>query len=233
MPKFLEGVVIFIGSITLYDKKSKKIGSLYPRRAKQLVLSGKAAWLDEGRSLQMASDITDSSSANFKEEKIVIDDNFFQTNEAHRASATASVPCEPDVLLMYQAKQNVKDKKNLIKHILAFIVAWPVLGIIYSNLVGGLNPRWWSVVENLGIIRGYIPEEHGWVLHHLENYFRWGYVPSTWYIFLGAVIAWGGWILFRIAKRVVRRIQKRSKLDPVLQEYNRLKGMVSDKAALY
>jgi len=222
----------FIESITLYDQRNKKIGNIYPRRAKQLVLKGRASWLDEGSSLQIVSNITDSSSTTIKEEKAVIDDNVFQSN--NRPKAAMSDPGEADVLLMYQAKQNVKDRKNLIRHVIAFLAAWPVLAI-FHNSASGVHPRWWDISQNLNHVIEFIPEEYAWVLNDIEWFFFSRYTPEIWYVFLGAVLAWGGWLALRIAKRVVKRFRTSSKVkpDPVLQEYNRLKGMASDAATLF
>jgi len=44
------------------------------------VLSGRAVWLDEGRTLQMAPDITGSSSEKIKEESSVPDEGVYPTN---------------------------------------------------------------------------------------------------------------------------------------------------------
>jgi len=198
------------------------------------VLKGRATWLDEGSSLQIVSDIADSSSKTIKEEKTVIDDNVFQSNDRPKTAAAVADSGEADVLLMYQAKQNVEDKKNLIKHVVAFIAAWPAL-IIFHVSANGVHPRWWSISHDLSALSAYIPEEYAWLMGNIEWYFLSGYVPSIWYVSVGMVLAWGGWIAVRIAKRTVKRFQTRSKAkpDPVLQEYNRLKNMVSDGSALY
>ena len=198
------------------------------------MLKGKAAWLDEGSSLQIVSNITDSSSTTIKEEKTVIDDNVFQSNDRPKATVIVADSDEADVLLMYQAKQNVKDKKNLIKHVVAFIAAWPALAIFHIS-ANGVHPRWWSISHDLNALSAYIPEEYDWVLSNIQWYFLSGYVPGIWYVSLGAVLAWGGWIAIRIAKRTAKKFRTSSKAkpDPVLQEYKRLKSMVSDGAALY
>jgi len=51
---------------------------------------------------------------------------------------------------------------------------------------------------------------------------------ADWGVLMGAMLFWGGWITFRIFKRIrplikIRRIPA-TKPDPVLLEFNRLKN---------
>lgn|GEM_PF-1030150 len=229
----------FIENITLYDQRKIKIGHIYPRRAKQLVLRGRAVWLDEGQALQMMPDIdvTDSSSTIIEEEETMIDD-IYPTNDGSKAMVAASKMDEADSLLMYQAKQNVKDKKNLVKHVLAFIAAWPVLGIFYEAAIQDMvSPNWWRVSRAIQNISAHIANDYMMYVDELrwavEWHFRRGYTPGIWYVLLGVMLAWGSWIAIRVLRRVsapvARKMRsifsKKTKLDPVIEEYNRLKSL--------
>ena len=173
----------------------------------------------------------------------MIDTNIYPTNGEPIILADA-MP-DTDALLLYKARQNVKNRKNLLKHILAFIAAWPLLGIFYASTISNVvHPRWWSVsnqLQELYNLSQYLPEEHYWVLNSLTNtiswYFRNGHTPSIWYMIVGAMLAWGGWIAVRFIKIVILPLtkklragaSKKTKPDPVIQEYNRLKSMASDE----
>jgi len=231
---FWKGVVIHIEIITLYDPRNKRIGNIYPRRAKQLVLTGRAIWLEEGHSLQMISDA--SSAAILEEEIPMTEDTVYLTNDNTEVRATTVA--EVDSVLLYQARLNVKDKGNLIKHLIAYAIAVPVLGIFfYAVLENATHPQWWRAsrvfVSELGYVTAYLPEEMHWrvheAIHFADRYFGRGHTPTIWYVIVGAMLAWGGWILHRIIKRVAKPIARRfrnrgkAKLDPVMEEYNRLK----------
>ena len=230
-----------IENIILYDQRNKKIGNIYPRRAKQLVLKGRAAWLDEGRSLQMIPDVNDSSSETFKEETFMFDDLTCPTNgKPEEAVPEMSVG---DYLLMYQAKQNVKNRKNLFKHVLAFIAAWPILGFFYATVFSGMtHPRNWhhiNVVEQLYRLYPASTNEqqifNDNIVHDVVNvitwYFRHGHTPDIWFVIVGAMLAWYGWIMIRVLKPVPRKIRSffktKDKPDPVMQEYYRLKDIAA------
>ena len=172
----------------------------------------------------------------------MIDNNIYPANDGIEQIIPA-IP-EVDALLMHQAKQNVKDKRNLVRHIISYIAAWPVLGVFFAGIVQNMqHPRWWNIQNILEEVRQ-MPSAHAptyqSTIHDLswtlESYFRYNYIHPIWYITIGIMLAWGGWIVFRIAKHVKRPIVerfraksiKKEKPDPVIQEYNRLKNMDAD-----
>jgi len=251
--KFTKGVVIYIEIITLYDHKSQKIGSTYPRRAKQLVLKERAVWLVEGRALQMISD-EPSSATIFEEEKIMIDDVYLSNDNiearpkyrpvsgATGITSTVSTDTEvteADSLLLYQARQNVKNKQNLIKHIVAYIITWPLLGIFYAAvLINTVSSFWWRashIISSLEYVVLYVPEHHSHqvrdAIWFINRHFGHGYVPVIWYMIMGAMLAWSGYIIIRIIKYAARSrakkraMGKRAKPDPITREYNRLRSI--------
>ncbi|MCL1883200.1 MAG: hypothetical protein FWF81_05535 [Defluviitaleaceae bacterium] len=154
---------------------------------------------------------------------------------------------EADALLLYQAKVNVKDKRNLFKHILAFIVAWPILGVFYEGVLSNItHPSLWrasNIINSLTAVQPYLPIEGSAgvssAVSFMNSYFRHNYVPEIWYVIVGMMLAWGAWIAFRVAKRMTISVSKRfrtyfakkGKLDPVMQEYNRLRGLAKEEAS--
>jgi hypothetical protein len=204
------------------------------------VLNGRAAWLDEGRTLKMVPDITCSSSEKIKEESSMVDESVYPTNGEPEIN-TPALP-EADGLLLYQAKQNVKDKKNLVRHIAAYIAAWPVLAVFYGGILQNMtHPSWWrasGIINNLNAILPIIPAKEQITINSaitfINSYFRHNYVPGIWYAILGAMAAWGAWIAVRVAKQAAKKSRakftRKGKPDPVIQEYNRLKNMASDEA---
>jgi len=173
----------------------------------------------------------------------MIDTNVYPTNGEPIVLAD-DMP-DADALLLYKAKQNVKRRRNLIKHILAFIVAWPILAIFYASTISNtVHPRWWSMsnrLQELNSLFQYLPEEHYWILddliHNVSWYFRNGHTPGIWYMLMGAMLAWGGWIAVRfisiavlpLARKLRSGVTKKEKPDPIMQEYNRLKNMTIDE----
>ena len=224
--------------ISLYDPSDHMIGRVYPRRAKQLVLKGKAVWLDEDRTLRLITDIP--SAKNLEEERTVTDDTLYPNNG--RPEPPASGGSAPDALLLYQAKQNVRDKKNLIRHTIAFAAVCLLLLVVYEEVVSdAIHPAWRAVdrtVQSLHDVLPYIPEDQWWPVNEatwqLEASYTYNYVPNVWYVFVGALLAWGGWILFRFIKRAAFKFRaasaRKSRPDPVLQEYRRLKNLAADEA---
>ena len=169
----------------------------------------------------------------------MINTNVYPTNG--EPTALAETTPDSDALLLYKAKQNVKNRRNLLKHILAFIAAWPILGIFYASTISNMiHPRWWNMshrLQELYNLSHYLPEEHYWILndliHNVSWYFRNGHTPGIWFMLMGAMLAWGGWIAVRfiktavlpLAKKLRSNVIRKVKPDPVMQEYNRLKSM--------
>ena len=187
----------------------------------------------------MISDVSTSVSTTHEEELPMTDDKIY-TNDGS-AAPSAPVLTEHDNLLMYKAQQNVKNKKNLVKHICAYIAAWPILLIIYETILSAMvhpqSQRAIAVVESLNRTRGNVGQAHR---NPIDSAIRFinlqvidAYIPPIWYVLIGIMAAWGGWITIRALKhwgvpalnRYRGKTPKKAKPDPVLQEFNRLKAL--------
>jgi len=117
--------------IVLYDENHERVGETYHRRAKQLVRSGRAVWIEDGQSLQMASQQTPEIPAPppVKEELIMTENVFTNNGIAPEMPETPEIPHATGVneLRMYLAKQNVARKRNLVKNIVAYVLVWALL----------------------------------------------------------------------------------------------------------
>jgi len=196
--------------------------------------------LNEGQSIQLVQDVTDTASELKKEEVSMTDENVYPTNGVRNVNESTSK--EADVLLMHQAKQNVKDKQIMLRHMVAYPIAWLGMGAFYWFILLGYqlsfpHPRWWrfnDVFSQIGEVMPYIPSEHLWIfadIHDVaEHYLRFNYIPRIWYVFIGVMLAWGGWIIIKAIKHV-KIPNKKVKPDPVVQEYNRLKNKVDETAS--
>jgi len=116
--------------IVLYDQNHERVGETYPRRAKQLVRSGRAAWLEEGQSLLMNTDYMPYPPT--KEDLLTMNEDIYQSNGniVEEIAPGEKSKEESNDLLLYLAKQNVAEKKSLFRHIIAFIAAWPVIHVL-------------------------------------------------------------------------------------------------------
>ena len=114
--------------IILYDENHERVGETYHRRAKQLVRSGRGHWLEEGHSMMLTSYLSAEKYPlpHSKEEVPTMTESVYNNNgiayEEPKAPTTAS-----NDLLMYLAKQNVAQKKSLIRHVVAYAIAWAVI----------------------------------------------------------------------------------------------------------
>ena len=240
-PKQTEGRRDIISKVILYNQLNETVGKIYPRRAKQLVLNGRAIWLDEGQAVQIVQNIMDIPSEIKKEEISMIDEHACITN-GEREEAVHALE-EVDVLLMYQAKQNVNDKRNLIGHVAAYLFALPFWGIVFSGIFLNMNhphPMWRNFTSSLSQIwelTPHLPEEYLWITHNIWNSAEINFVsrnvPGLWYVTVGIMLAWGFWIAVRVVRRVKTPVMqkvwamltKKDKPDPIVQEYNRLKSL--------
>ena len=123
-------------SIMLYDENRERVGETYPRRAKQLVRSGRAVWLEEGHSLLLAAN-PEPPFPYSKEEEHTMSEDIYASNGATPEVKVASPPTDTNPFLMYLAQKNVAEKKNLIRNIIAYILAWPLLYTLYSRFMYG------------------------------------------------------------------------------------------------
>ena len=113
--------------IMLYDENHERVGETYHRRAKQLVRSGRAVWLDEGYSLQMTScQAAEMPISPPTKEELSIMENIYVNNGVTPEVLEVPHPAAHNELRMYLARQNVARKKNLIRNIIAYVLAWVV-----------------------------------------------------------------------------------------------------------
>jgi hypothetical protein len=199
------------------------------------VLKGRAIWLDEGhRSIQL---ITGSSE---KQEEIKMPEEHVYPNNGKASTAPVAEPTEADAVLLYQAKLNVKDKRNLVRHVIAYIAVWPVFALLYGVAfvtdAQALDYEGWLHLMDFARDIIVIPHEYWqWydMIYRMEQSRHLQTLP-VWYFIMGMMAAWGGWIAFRIIKRIVKKKRthtgKRIKPDPVMQEYNRLKQKAENEA---
>ena len=122
--------------IVLYDENRERVGETYPRRAKQLLKSGRALWLEEGHSMLLASVPENSASLPVKEEIFVTETVYH--NNGTKIDSAESKEMSND-LLLHLARQNVAEKKSLFRHIIAYIIAWPMLHALYTWVFNGIG----------------------------------------------------------------------------------------------
>ncbi|MCL2015195.1 MAG: hypothetical protein FWG68_02995 [Defluviitaleaceae bacterium] len=127
--------------IILYDSNDERVGCIYPRQAKQLVLKKQAIWLEKGVSLKMIT-ATASSSALSEEEHNMETSSIYPSNapiEPTRSVETierteptekyAEYAPEPEKILYEQAKRNIKARRTLLKNAGFVAVAWLVFAV--------------------------------------------------------------------------------------------------------
>ena len=218
-------------SITLYNKQREKVGETYPRRAKQLVRSGRATWLEENIALQLTADLP--LTANTREEYIMAEQNIHPTNSSPETENQRPDLAGNDDFLMYLARKNVRKKTNLIKNIVAFAAVSLVLVILLESLASGSHWQAQQARRLLGsfsqvMASPYLTayDELWSVIWFLE---RISYaIHPIWTFILGIMAAWGGWILTNAAIIIAGRIPAK-RPDHVAAEYMRLKNLTSDK----
>jgi len=121
--------------IVLYDQNHERVGETYPRRAKQLIRNGRATWLEEGQSLLLATNHEPYPPE--QEEPIMT---------AYQNNGTSVPPLPPpethemsDDLLLYLAKKNVAEKRSLLRHAIAYVLALVILfaatSVRHTNVV--------------------------------------------------------------------------------------------------
>jgi hypothetical protein len=177
-----------------------------------------------------------------KEDESKMEESLYVSNGSPSVTYKES---KPDKLLMYKAKQNVKDRRNLVKHILVFIAICPVLLIFYTGVVqSAMSNAYWDFISAIGILSSgipytadYINQIYDHLLWLVDLHFFRGYTPGYWYVLMGIMLAWFGWIMQRIFRRVYKRVYRlvigifrggsagKERPDPVMQEYKRLKGL--------
>ena len=143
--------------IILYDENHERVGETYHRRAKQLIKSGRGHWLEEGHSMMLTSYL--SADPPTKEEVPTMTESVYNNNGIAHEEPKAPTSASND-LLMYLAKQNVAQKKSLIRHVVAYAIAWAV--ILSSFNFGGSAFRArpaFRAANNVAISTGTAPEQ--------------------------------------------------------------------------
>jgi len=211
-------------SIVVYDKNHERVGETYPRRAKQLIKSGRASWIEEDQSLQLGI----KSCPPIQEEIIMTDVNLYQNNNSPAKEPTP-ITDESNALLLHIAKQNVAEKRSFIRHIIAYIIAWPVLHTIAigwfsssatANATAELHRINEAITGGGNIFSIMIPTEFIVPIAEIPRQ------TLLWHFMLGVLVAWGVWITVRGIKIFRRYLQSRiprtTRPDPVEKEYQRL-----------
>ncbi|MCL2576134.1 MAG: hypothetical protein FWE33_06845 [Defluviitaleaceae bacterium] len=174
--------------ITVYDANDERIGDTFSRRAKQLVLKNRAVWYDDGN---LAIRL-------IKEEKQM---EIYPADNGKIIDLREDAPTADDAenkLLMYLAKRNVRKRRNLIVHILA----WIVTAFFVLVVTDGFSHRG-GVSTAVGL-----------------NF------PFEFY--LGVYLTWGIIILHKAYVVVQTLLSKRtSNSDAVSNEYSHLKNVSS------
>ncbi|MCL2397149.1 MAG: hypothetical protein FWC93_03695 [Defluviitaleaceae bacterium] len=230
--------------IELYNENNERVGSTYPRRAKQLVRNGRASWLAEGHALLLASEVQTLPATD--EEEPHMTDTVYQNN--------GKVLGESDDELLNLAKRKVADKKTLRIHIAIFAVIVAIFAGLFidrvstpRSLYGGyFNEAIWNLEEYFRVsarerfvnvreaTSSLHVEEASWLLGEAQSaQMR---IAYPLYIVGGILLAWGAWLAHRTTKYVRKYLQEKGprppkplkppkppKLDPVMREYLKLK----------
>ncbi|MCL2361055.1 MAG: hypothetical protein FWC73_04475 [Defluviitaleaceae bacterium] len=155
--------------IVLYDENNERVGETYPRRAKQLIRSGRATWSVDGESLIL--NMTYDSCPIPKEDDLM-SDYYYQNN----GTAVAPPPITPGAgesndLLLYLAKENVAKKKNLVRHVIAYVLVWAV--VLTASSVHFVQPQGRNAsVEESHTIFGYVQMPDMYWLNELPYHFQ-------------------------------------------------------------
>jgi len=105
--------------ITVFDEKNVMVGQTFMRRAKQLVAKGRAAWLDDSQ----------TSICLTSKEAILLEgeDEMEHKTTGHDYDDSA---------LLHMAKRNVRQRRILLCHILAFVLAVSAFLLIHEIVQG-------------------------------------------------------------------------------------------------
>ncbi|MCL1995350.1 MAG: hypothetical protein FWG63_04000 [Defluviitaleaceae bacterium] len=118
--------------IIVLDNKGN-VGRTYPRRARQLVLKGRATWINATAIVLLESEEVMEVTIDEGIETKTPDKNKIETSLldiSNKNGANESLDQETDKLLLYIAKQNVANKKAIITSIL-----WLIPGLVLMILL--------------------------------------------------------------------------------------------------
>jgi len=209
---------IMIQQLAVYDESGTQIGMTFPKRARQLINKQRAKWHDDTHtSIQLLPDNKEEATVDYLDNDL---DEILDIGN--------------DDLLLYQAKKNVREKRSLIKHAIAYIATWPIIAIFYSEIVSRTRhpsyARMQEAIHSLDEIRRSLPHFNLFAVDEAERQMM-NIINSLthplMYMIIGVMVAWGAWIIARVIMRITanRTIAQRAKSDPVQMEYQRLKSM--------
>jgi len=203
-----------IQQVAVFDKSGAQVGKTFPKRAKQLVSKQRALWHNDEHTAIFLLPEDDNPEATMKELEV---------------EATT----ESDDLLLYIARKNVSQRRNLIKHVVVYLIALLVLTVIYFNFIeSAQHPRYRTIRTAIRVLDNSPPTSSVNETSHFLNTMLVTYSPPDWYYVRGLTTAWSIYIFVRVVRYATRNLNfsgfRKTKRDPVKQEYYRLKGMVSD-----
>jgi len=197
----------------------------FPKRARQLVSKQRALWHDDAHT---AIRLLPEAKEEVPLGEYLDDDILGETDGASKS----------DDLLLYLARKNVREKRSLAKHFVAFIAALPTIVILYevisrnlrhpayymwNNLYPDVDTTVWrfSYGNTWAIMDMYAEGQD--IFHSLTHPIMYGII--------GIMIAWGVWIFVRCVNAITnnRGYKGKTKPDPVQVEYQRLKSMGVEK----
>jgi len=213
-----------IQQLTVYDQHGAQVGMTFPKRARQLVSKQRALWHDD----------THTSIRLLPEDKAeAAHDEDFAKDDTQKAFVT---PGSND-LLLYLAKKNVREKRNLVRHVLAYIAVWPVIMMFYIGFLANTRHPFYHWLIEANRLLGEFSTFRTLSWHSYDaiwavNNLAYSHTHPLWYVILGVMLAWGVWIAARVVKRVANSRRharfKKARPDPVQLEYQRLKDMAAD-----
>ena len=131
--------------VTIYDQKNQIVGETFQRRAKQLVLKGRATWLNEGSAIMLQ--------AKAPEEDEMENNGYIDLRET---AETHTVPkMHSEDLLMHLAKRNLRKRRELLIHIAAYIASFILLIFITNGFRGLSWDFYFGVYVTWGIFIAY------------------------------------------------------------------------------
>jgi len=135
-----------LDKVTVLDHQNEIVGETFLRRAKQLVLKGRAKWADNAQ-----SSIT--LLADHKEETDM-------TNNQEYIDLTGGAPPLPppdkpsEDLLMYIAKRNVAKKKSLIINLIAIPITFLITLIVTDGFSTRIGMFHWDFILGIFVAWG-------------------------------------------------------------------------------
>jgi hypothetical protein len=155
-----------LDKIKVFGQDGEVIGETFARRAKQLVLKGRAKWLDKEFSAigllenDANTPVDMKASVDAKKEEIMevyTNNGYMDLREpAEIATAKSDAKSKPsEDLLMYIAKRNVIARKELGLHLAGFAIAFVVLIILTDGFWGDFGSFWAGLLFAWAILIGY------------------------------------------------------------------------------